>query len=168
MADEVFITVVTPRPLLIRTTVDEKDLHQLAGRAELKGRATPAALPELSLPARLTSLVSVPRESGKFDVLADVELSPEAALIKPGMACTLKFTTYRAPEALTIPSSAVSEDEADDGTITHVVYLAGEGGQARETDRQDRQDLRRQDRDPRRAARRRRGPDQQAVSVAER
>jgi len=32
MADEVFITVVAPRPLLIRTTVDEKDLHELSGR----------------------------------------------------------------------------------------------------------------------------------------
>jgi multidrug efflux pump subunit AcrA (membrane-fusion protein) len=123
MPDEVFITVVAPRPLLIRTTVDEKDLHELSGRAELKGRATPSALPELYLPARLMSMTSVPRESGKFDVLADAELSPAAALIKPGMACTLKFTTYRAPEALTVPSSAVSEDEADDGTIIHVVHL---------------------------------------------
>ena len=123
MADEVFITVVAPRPLLIRSTVDEKDLHELAGRAELKGRATAAVLPELSLPARLTSLTSVPRESGKFDVIADVELSPAAALIKPGMACTLKFTTYRTPEALTIPSSAVSEDEGENGTIAHFVYL---------------------------------------------
>ena len=37
-ADEVFITVVAPRPLAVRATVDEKDLHQLSGRAELKGR----------------------------------------------------------------------------------------------------------------------------------
>ena len=122
-ADEVFITVVAPRPLVIRTTVEEKDIHELSGRAELKGRAIPVALPELSLPARLSSLTSVPREPGKFDVIADVELSPAAALVKPGMACTLKFTTYRAPEALTVPSSAVSEDEADDASISHVVYL---------------------------------------------
>jgi multidrug efflux pump subunit AcrA (membrane-fusion protein) len=128
MADEVLITVVAPRPLLIRAAVEEKDLHNVAGRDELKGRATPAAAPALSLPARLTSLTPVPREAGKFEVLADVELSPDAALIKPGMACSLKFTTYRAGEALAVPSSALAEDEADDGTITHVVYLPGKEG----------------------------------------
>jgi multidrug efflux pump subunit AcrA (membrane-fusion protein) len=134
MAEEVFITVVAPRPLLIRSPVEEKDLHLLSGRTELNGRAIPSALPELSLPARLTSLTSVPRESGKFDVLADVELSPAAALIKPGMACTLKFTPYRAAEALAVPSSVVSDDEADDGTITHVVYLpVKEGKPAKRT-----------------------------------
>jgi HlyD family secretion protein len=128
MADEVLITVVAPRPLLIRAAVEEKDLHNVAGRDELKGRATPAAAPALSLPARLTSLTPVPREAGKFEVLADVELSPDAALIKPGMACSLKFTTYRAGEVLAVPSSALAEDEADDGTITHVVYLPGKEG----------------------------------------
>ena len=127
-ADEVLITVVAPRPLIVRAAVEEKDLHSLAGRDELKGRATPAAAPTLSLPARLTSLTPVPREAGKFELIADVELGPDAALIKPGMACSLKFTTYRAQDALTVPSSAVSEDESDDGTMTHVVYLPGKEG----------------------------------------
>ena len=72
MADEVFISVVEPRPLLVRTTVDEKELHQLAGRGELRARAIPTALPEQSLPARLMSLRPIPREAGKFDVLADI------------------------------------------------------------------------------------------------
>jgi multidrug efflux pump subunit AcrA (membrane-fusion protein) len=134
MADEVFITVVAPRPLVVRSSVEEKDLNHLAGRAELKGRVTPTAEPALSLPARLTSLVSVPREPGKFEVLADVELGPDAALLKPGMACSLKFTTYRAASALTVPSSAVSDDESEDGAVTHVVYLTGkEGKQAART-----------------------------------
>jgi multidrug efflux pump subunit AcrA (membrane-fusion protein) len=128
LPDEVFITVVAPRPIFVRASVDEKELQHLAGRAELKGHATPTAAPVPSLPARLTSLTSVPRESGKFDVLADVELGPSAALIKPGMACTLKFTTYRAADALSVPSSAVSEDEADDGTMTQVVFLSSKEG----------------------------------------
>ncbi|MGC8642009.1 MAG: efflux RND transporter periplasmic adaptor subunit, partial [Isosphaeraceae bacterium] len=123
LPDEVFITVVAPRPLVIRATVDEKDLHALAGRAELKGHAFPTVDPAMSLVACLAGLTSVPREAGKFDIVADVELGPDAALIRPGMACTLKFVTYRAASALSVPSSAVSEDEADDGTITRVVYL---------------------------------------------
>jgi HlyD family secretion protein len=128
MPDEVFITVVAPRPLVVRSSVDEKDLHHLSGRAELKGRITPAAEPALSLLARLTSLVSVPREPGKFEVLADVELGPDAALLKPGMACTLKITTYRTGSALTVPSSAVSDEEDEDGSVHHVVYLPGRDG----------------------------------------
>jgi multidrug efflux pump subunit AcrA (membrane-fusion protein) len=64
----------------------------------------------------------VPREAGKFEVLADVELGPESSLIKPGMTCSVKFTTYRAANALSVPSSAVSEDDAEDGTIEHVVF----------------------------------------------
>jgi HlyD family secretion protein len=128
MADEVLITVVAPRPVIVRGSVEEKDLHSLAGRDELKGRAAPTADPALSLPARLSSLTPVPREAGKFDVIADVELGPDATFIKPGMACSLKFTTYRAHDALAVPSSAVFEDEADDGTITHVVYLPGKEG----------------------------------------
>ena len=58
LPDEVFITVVAPRPLVVRATVDEKDLHALSGRAELKGRAIPTVDPELSLPARLAHLTS--------------------------------------------------------------------------------------------------------------
>ena len=44
------------------------------------------------------------------------------------MACTLKFTTHRAADALTVPSSAVFEDEAEDGAITRVVYLPAKDG----------------------------------------
>jgi multidrug resistance efflux pump len=127
MADEVFITVVSPRPLVARALVEEKDLRHLAGRDELKGRAVPAVDPGLSLPARLARVVPVPREAGKFEVAAEIEIGPEAALVKPGMACVLKFTPYRAASALTVPSSAVSEDEAEDGSVAQVVYLPGKG-----------------------------------------
>jgi multidrug efflux pump subunit AcrA (membrane-fusion protein) len=128
LADEVFITVVAPRPLVIRSAVDEKELHHLAGRSELKGRATPAAEPALSLPVRLTRLVSAPREPGRFEVLADVELNADAALIKPGMVCNLTFTTYRARDALAVPASAVFQDEAEDGSVTQMVYMPGKDG----------------------------------------
>jgi multidrug resistance efflux pump len=123
LADEVFLTVVAPRPVLVRALVDEKELHHLAGRDELKGRATPAVDASLSLPARLSRLVSVPREAGKFEVLAEVEPGPDAAIIKPGMACTLRFATYRAASALSVPASAVADEDAEDGSVVHVVYV---------------------------------------------
>lgn len=128
MAEEVFITIVAPRPLLVRATVDEKELRHLAGRDELKGRAIPTVEPDLHLPARLSRVVPVPREAGKFEVQAEVEAGPDAAIVKPGMACTLKFTTYRAGDALTVPDSAVFEEDEADGSTARVVYLEEKDG----------------------------------------
>jgi multidrug efflux pump subunit AcrA (membrane-fusion protein) len=121
--DEVFITVVAPRPIEIRATVEEKDLAALNRPTELKGRATPASDPDLHLGARLASIVTVPREAGKFDTVIDVELGDDQTAIKPGMACSVKFTTYRKDDSVTVPSGAVFEDDATD-TPSHYVYLS--------------------------------------------
>ena len=39
------------------------------------------------------------------------------------MACSVKFTTYRKDNALTVPSGSVFEDDATD-IPTHYVYLS--------------------------------------------
>ena len=67
--DEVFITVVAARPIDIRATVEEKDLAALSRPAELKGRVTPTSDPDLHLAARLASILTVPREAGKFEAI---------------------------------------------------------------------------------------------------
>jgi multidrug efflux pump subunit AcrA (membrane-fusion protein) len=121
--DEVFLTVVAPRPLDIRATVEEKDLAGLIQPGELRGRVTPTFDPDLNLPARLTSVLPIPRESGKFECIVTVELDDHTP-IKPGMACSVKFVPYRKDDALTVPSSGVFEDDATDGTPVHYVYLA--------------------------------------------
>ncbi len=121
--DEVFITVVAPRPIEIRATVEEKDLAALNRPTELKGRATPASDPDLHLSAWLAGIVTVPREAGKFDAVIDVELADDKTAIKPGLACSVKFTTYRKDSALTVPSGAVFEDDLAD-TPSHYVYLS--------------------------------------------
>jgi HlyD family secretion protein len=121
--DEVFITVVGPRPVEIRATVEEKDLAALSRPSELKGRATPASDPDLHLAARLAGIVTVPREAGKFDAVIDVDLADDKVAIRPGMACSVKFTAYRKENALTVPSGAVFEDDATD-TPSHYVYLS--------------------------------------------
>jgi multidrug efflux pump subunit AcrA (membrane-fusion protein) len=121
--DEAFITVVTPRPVDIRATVDEKDLYVLSQPNELKGLVTPTFDPEHRLPGRLTSILPVPREAGKFEALIAVEIGDDKAAIKPGMACTVKFVPYRKEDVLTVPSSAVFEDDSAD-VPTHHVYLA--------------------------------------------
>ena len=121
--DEVFITIVAPRPLDIRATVDEKDLYALIQPKELRGYATPTFDPDHRLPVRLTSVLPVPRGPGKFEAVVAVEIEEQNTAIRPGMACTVKFVTYRNDRALTVPSTAVFEDDSAD-VATHYVYLA--------------------------------------------
>jgi multidrug efflux pump subunit AcrA (membrane-fusion protein) len=121
--DEVFITIVAPRPVGVRAIVDEKDLHILSQPRELKGIVTPAFDPEQRLPARLTAVLHVAREAGKFDALIAVDIGEDKAAITPGMACTVKFVPYRKEDALTIPSTAVFTDDSAE-IITNYVYRA--------------------------------------------
>ena len=121
--DEVFITIVAPRPIGVRAIVDEKDLHALSQPRELKGVVTPAFDPDQRLPARLTAVLTVPREAGKFEAFIAVDIGEDKAAIKPGMACTVKFVPYRNDDALTIPSTAVFSDDSAE-IITNYVYLA--------------------------------------------
>jgi HlyD family secretion protein len=121
--DEVFITVVNPRPIDIRATVEEKDLYALTQPKELKGVVNPTFDSERRLPARLTSVLSVPREPGKFEVVVAVEFEADQTAIKPGMSASVKFIPYRKDNTLTVPSTAIFEDDSAD-LFTHYVYLA--------------------------------------------
>ena len=123
MPDEVFMTIVAPRPLAVRASVDEKDLAALTQRAELKGTVISIFDPERRLPARLSSVVPVPHEAGKFEAVITVEVGEDLAALKPGMACSIRFVPYRKDDALTVPSTAVFDDESEDGAY-HFVYLA--------------------------------------------
>jgi len=121
--DEVFITVVTPRPVDVRATVDEKNLLALLEPKELKGIVTPTFNPDHRLPARLTSVLPVPREAGKFEALIALDLGEDKSAIKPGMTCSVKFVPYRKVDALTVPTAAVFEDDSAE-PLTYYVYLA--------------------------------------------
>jgi HlyD family secretion protein len=121
--DEVFMTVVSPQSLAVRATVDEKDLSALAGPKELKGFVIPASDPDRRLPARLTGILPVPRDAGKFEVTVAVDLDPDQHAIRPGMACTVKLVPYRKDRALTVPATAVFDDDAGE-SFTRFVYLA--------------------------------------------
>jgi len=123
LPDEVFMTIVAPRPLDVRASVDEKDLAALTQRPELKGLVTSTLAPARRLPARISSIVPVPHEAGKFEAVIAVEVGEDLALLKPGMACTIKFVPYRKDDALTVPSAAVFEDDSEDALV-HYVYLA--------------------------------------------
>jgi HlyD family secretion protein len=116
---EVFLTIVTPRPAAIRATVEEKELHLL--HPEMKGKAVPTGYPDLKLPARLVRIMPVPQAGGTFDARVEVELKDDADVFQPGMTCAVKFVSYRKDDALTVPSSAVFADAADEDS--RYVYL---------------------------------------------
>lgn len=109
-ANEVFMTVVSDKPGLVRATVEEKELHQL--RTNITGEATPVGFPDLKLPAKLTQLSLAPRGAGSFEAKVSIGPAKDQAIM-PGMACTVKFVGYRNDKAMLVPSSAVFRDEDD-------------------------------------------------------
>ena len=121
MPDEVILTVVSARPLLVHTSVDEKDLHWI--KKGFKGVAVPAGYPDLRLAAELTERSNVPRAGGGFAAVFKVdaaEAAEAAEAVVPGMSCTVKLVPFRKDTALTLPSSAVFCDDDEE----HYVYLA--------------------------------------------
>jgi multidrug efflux pump subunit AcrA (membrane-fusion protein) len=121
--DEVFITIVRPRPGFIRATVEEKDLHRL--RPQLEGKAALVGYPDRKLPARIMSVSAIPQTPGNFEARVDVDFGHDE-VVMPGMACTVKFVSYRKDDALTVPATSVFAEEDDDDS--HHVYVAREDG----------------------------------------
>ena len=123
-ANDVFMTVVKPRPLLIRVKVPEKDVHQF--RRGLKGTVRPTGYPDLRLAATVTDVDQLPFTAGSFQAMLRVSIGEEAQAIVPGMSATIKFIPYLKKRTLTVPPSAVHTDELDDQK--HYVCLLTEDG----------------------------------------
>lgn len=123
-ANEVFMTVVKPRPLAIRVKVPEKDIHQF--RPGLKGKVQPTGYPDMRLSATVTDVGEIPFTAGNFEALLRVGIGDDAQAIVPGMSATVKFIPYLKKRTLTVPPSAVHTDELDDQK--HYVCLLTEDG----------------------------------------
>jgi RND family efflux transporter MFP subunit len=119
--EEVFITIVKPRPMFIRAAVEEKDLHFL--KPQMKGKVVVAGYPDLKPSAQLASVSTIPESAGKFQARVTVHFRSAAddEVLMPGMACTVNFVGYQNKNALTVPSSAVFTDDGDDDE--HYVYV---------------------------------------------
>lgn len=119
---EVFLTLVAPSPVVIRGEVEEKEVSGL--KAGLAGKLTPTARPEQRLPVKLERIAAVPRD-GKFELIAEPQQHEGWGGMLPGMTGTLRFVTANKEAAITVPASAVFDDEMND---TKVVYLPGKEG----------------------------------------
>jgi len=126
-ANDVFMTVVKPRPLVIRLKVPEKNIHQF--RPGLKGTVRPTGYPDLRLAATVTDVGEIPFTAGNFEALLRVSIGEEAQALVPGMSATVKFIPYLKKRTLTVPPSAVHTDELDDQK--HYVCLVTEDGKQR-------------------------------------
>jgi HlyD family secretion protein len=117
---DVFLTIVAPGKVIVRADVEEKELAGL--KAGLKGRITPTAYPNKKLPCEVAHVGAAPSD-GKFDV--KIKLTGKTDDLVPGMTGSVRFVTSQKKSALTVPSTAVFEDTAED---THYVYRVGKDG----------------------------------------
>jgi len=106
MPNEIFMTVVSPRPLIISGSVGEKDLRQLNLGA--RGWATPNAAPEQRIPVTVTAISRVPSAPGKFAITLAASLGTAHGYLAPGMGCAVKLEMYSKAKALTVPSAALN------------------------------------------------------------
>jgi HlyD family secretion protein len=119
--DEVLLTVVNPRPVVVHLTIDEKDVHLLKQGAV--GTAKVLFSPDRKLPARVIKLATVPTTPGKYDAVVALDLGPKDDPLMPGMACSVKFVPYSKKDALVVPAKAVHEE--DDRYVVHVARKNG-------------------------------------------
>jgi multidrug efflux pump subunit AcrA (membrane-fusion protein) len=123
MADEVFMTIVQPRPLFVRATADEKEIPQIHVGAVCK--ITPTALPDTKLEAKIEKASTAPIAPGTFEVRAGVDVGNAAVF--PGMTCSMKLTPYLKADAITVPSAYVFADDVDEDKM-HVFVWRSEPG----------------------------------------
>jgi len=114
----VFITIVDPQTLLVRTNIEEKDLSNVTAGATAK--VTPTALSEVRLPAKVKSIQSIPMEPGTFESQLELLPADKPSAVVAGMACTIKVVPYNKTDALTVPKISVFYDDEDDKPYVYI------------------------------------------------
>jgi multidrug efflux pump subunit AcrA (membrane-fusion protein) len=119
----VIMTIVNPDALLVRASVDEKQLGRL--QPGMAARVAPTAQSDKSLSATLASISAIPVDIGGLDATATFKLGDKPEGVVAGMTCKVKLTPVFKKDALAVPSSAVFEDDFDP-TKRYVLVAAKE------------------------------------------
>ncbi len=82
------ITIVSPKSLLVRVDLAEKDLHQI--RPGVAGVATPTGFPGSSLNVKVVRVSRIPIAADIYDCVLRVE-STDRSPVLPGMTCKVKL-----------------------------------------------------------------------------
>ena len=124
MAHDVFMTIVNPRKIFVRTTIPENQLHFIS--SGLKGAVIPTGYPDMKLQVTVKEVNPTPVFPSSFYVKLDLDANADLEQLLPGMTCTTKFIPYFKENAITVPLKAVFTEVDDDEK--HYVYLKdGEG-----------------------------------------
>lgn len=89
-SDNVFMTIVSLRPLHILADVEEGDLRHINKDDSIS--FSPKAFPDMEMKAKVKEISRFPVEDGKFEVKLNCRLGADSDRIVPGMSCKLKVT----------------------------------------------------------------------------
>ncbi len=118
------MTIVAPRPVVLRTTVSESAIR--FAKKGISGLATPVAYPDMFIKAKLAGVGSVPLTPGKFDAMVALDAGAGTESLLPGMNASAKLTAYDKKDAITLPPATVHRDENDPRKY-HVYVYTGNG-----------------------------------------
>lgn len=124
MNEDVFMTIVEPRPLVVRTTIPERHIQHV--KPGMKGIVQPTGFPDAKLTAIVDRINAAPFGSQGFDAVVNVALDESSPPVVPGMTCELRIVPYRKSEALTIPAAALGTDDQD--PLKYHVCVPGKDG----------------------------------------
>jgi HlyD family secretion protein/macrolide-specific efflux system membrane fusion protein len=124
--NKVFMTIVQPRPMVVRAETPEKDLQYV--HAGLKGVARPTGYPDVKLSTTVADVADVPSAANTFDTKITIGDQDDSPLM-PGMTCSVKMIGYRKKDALIVPPSALKTDPLNEEK--HFVWLVGEKGEGK-------------------------------------
>ena len=124
MANDIFMTVVQTRPMIIRTTVPESQAQRV--RTGLQAVVQPVGFAWLKLSAIVQRMGAIPMGSSGFDCQLTIAGEGLTSAIVPGMNCELKMVPYKKADARTVPLKAVFTDDFDPSK--QYVYVQGKDG----------------------------------------
>jgi HlyD family secretion protein len=105
-ADEIIMTIVDPKELLVRVSVSEKDFGLLGGG--LTGVAIPTAFGDKQLRVTLDKFSTIPSATGQF--AATLSVSGDLGAVVAGMTCKTTLKVHDNPKAITVPTGAIAKD----------------------------------------------------------
>ncbi len=106
---DVIMTIVQVPPQTVRFSVGEADLRWIT--PGLEGTVKPKSFPQVSLPACVTEVATIPVAADRFDVVAEVTLPKKPLPLVPAMTGTIRFNVYVKEDALVVPAKAVFAEE---------------------------------------------------------
>ncbi|WP_442484042.1 HlyD family efflux transporter periplasmic adaptor subunit [Aeoliella sp. SH292] len=117
--DSVLMTIVAPKPLVVETSLEEKDL--VGVKKDQAATVVPTADSEVKLGAKVAIVSAIPVEAGKFALTLELTGEDAPEWLVAGMTGKTKMTTYESKSALLVPKSAVHTADADDSKYVWIV-----------------------------------------------